>query len=348
MDTRRVLYLINMLKDGSSGKQEKLAELYDRSLQESDEYQQLCSILDSYSFVGSAGTSIQEHGNDLIHKMTEEPENIIQILRETQQLNELISSEIRHNEQLMDYPGAFTEEIHVVPKVNLDAYNQFLVSVAAACTYIIAVENGYGGLESLSWSENYNFTEKLSSVNTAYIPTLLELKYNTPPWMIYRRPASNNFVFSPYEYVLRYITTDELNKWILAEEYIEISPFLYGSPRRAGDTDLGIPIYLGIGNVISTKPLESLRLLQTGVGFRMAHPGGSMFLKRVPFLPEMLNRLASGSACIVEPEELTSVMNQWDAGYYINSNIQNHKCIICGEKLLGNDQVCRYHLGIRR
>lgn len=348
MDTKRVLYLINMLKDGSVDRQEQLAQLYDRALEESDEYQQLSGILNNYAFMGSSGAGIRDRGNELIYRMAEEPDNIVQIMKETEQLIELVRSEIKHNEKLISYPGAFTGDINIVPKTKLDAYNKFLNNIAAVCTYIIAVQNGNEGISGLYWSDNYNFSEKLTKINTSYIPALLQLDGIQNPWMIYRRPARSNYLFCPYEYVLRYITSGEFSKWTLADEYVEISPFLYGSPRRAANIDLGIPIYLGIGNIVSTSPLDSLRLLATGVGAKISHPNEKHFVKKVPYIMTMVSQLTSGVPCIVSPEEIVSTMNQWDAGYTINDNIRNHKCLICGEKLLGNDQICRIHLKMRR
>lgn len=344
MDSRRVLYLINMLKDGSSDRLGQLAALYNRALDEDDDYQKLKRILDSYSFMGTAGGSILDRGNDLIRRMAENPENIIQTLKETQQLIELINSEIAQNEKLLDYPGTFVTDINIVPKSDLDANNQFLTCIAAVCTYIIAVMIGYKGLDGLNWSDNYNFTEKLNRVNTSFIPALLKLEYNKPAWMIYRRPPRTSYLFSPYEYVLRYISTDEYKKWVLADEYREMSPFLYGSPRRAASLDLGIPIYLGIGNIVSTKPLESLKLLATGVGAKFLNPNEDLLWKRAPFLPEVLSAMACGAPCIVSPIKFTGLLNQWDAGCAMLYNRQNHKCLICGEKLIGREQVCEFHL----
>lgn len=342
MNTTGMLLLIELLKENTDGQEEKLSELYIRAIKDNDEYKRLRMNLDDNVFLGVMGKNLCNDGIVLLGKISDSPSDIMKLLGEIRQFNELIENDIEKGKQRMVYPGSFFEEVSVVEKKRIESYSLFLTQLASAITYFIALVEGFEGLNSLFWQSDRNFQDKLHDINNAFLPKLLKVTGNMQPWIIYKTINNNIVKFCPYEYKIKFISSNIYRDLVSRNDYIEYAPLKYYNKRIFQDDIVDVPIYCGIGNFVSTSPLESLSLLQSGVVTFPRNPSATMTNSRVPLITELMKRISYSGASIFTPRDVTNVLNQWDNSYYIHNNKIKHKCLLCGE-VLKNGTACKTH-----
>ena len=347
MNTDSLLFLIELLKSNTVGEEKKLSELYKRAINDNDEYIKLKYSLDNNLFFGVTGRNLLNDGNTYLKKINDSPDNIMELVDEIRQFNELIESDIVKGKTKIEYPGGFFEDVSIVEKTKIEAYDLFFTQLASAITYFVAVEEGFEGLNSLFWQDDKSLLDKIHSINNTFLPKLMNTTNNMQPWVIYKTINDKIIKFCPYEYHTKYISSDNFRDLINRNDYIEYAPLKYYNERLFQDDVVDVPIYCGIGNFVSTSPLESLSLLQSGVVTTPRNPNETMTKVKAPLLGELMKLISYRAASIFTPQNITSVLNQWDNSYYIQLNKKNHKCLLCGE-LVDNGLVCGTHFSFYR
>lgn len=347
MNTKSVLYLIELLKKNTLGEEEALKDIYLKAVSDSDEYLELINNLENNLFFGVTGKSIQEEGNRYVKEVRQNPDNVMELMKEIQQFNELVESDIKKGKSRIEYPGSFLEEINIVEKNKIEIYDLFFSQLASVITYIIAMEEGFEGLNNLFWKADSGLTNKIHSINNTFLPKLLSIDNSLQPWAIYKVLNKNDIKFCPYEYQLKYISSEQYEELINRSDYKLVMPMKYGNARVFGEDVVDVPIYCGKGNFVSSNPLEAIDLLHLGVVTKPKNPNSSMTYNKAPFIDVLIKTISYKSACIFSPQSITSVLNQWDNSLYIQKNINNHKCLLCGEPL-NYGTVCQSHFSFRR
>lgn len=347
MNTDSLLFLIELLKSNTVGEEVELGKLYSRAIKDNDECNKLKKSLDDNIFFGVTGKNLLKDGNDYLKRLSENPENIMDLLHEIRQFNELVENDIAKGKSKIEYPGGFFEDISIVKKSDIEFYDLFFTQLASAITYFIAMEEGFEGLNSLFWQDDKSLIDKVHSINNTFLPKLLNSRNNMQPWIIYKTINSNAIKFCPYEYQIRNISSDNYRDLINRNDYIEYEPLKYYNERLIHDDVVDVPIYCGIGNFVSTEPLCSFPLLQSGVVTIPRNPSDSMTIKKVPLIGELMKVISYRTASIFTPQSIINVLNQWDNLYYINNNKMNHKCLLCGEPVKVGI-VCKTHFSFYR
>lgn len=346
MNTSNVIFLIELLKKCTIGEEDSLKEIYFKTISESDEYINLSNNLENNMFLGVIGKSILDEGNRFIKKLHDYPNNILDLLKEIQQFNELIDSDIKKGINRIEYPGGFLEEINIVPKNKIKLYDLFFTQLASVITYIIALEEGFEGLKNLFWQHDSGLTYKIHNVNNAFIPKLLDLNNNMQPWVIYKTINKNTIKFCSYEYRYKNISSEQYDELSGKDDYKELMPFKFGNTRLFNEDVVDVPIYLGKGFFVSCDPIDAINMLDTGIVTTPLNPNDTITHRKAPFLDELLDIISYHKYCVISPLKITSILNQWDNSYYISNNRKKHKCLICGENLFCG-LVCKSHFNFQ-
>ena len=347
MNNKKIVYLVNLLVNESQGRENELKEIYIKAVMSDEDYLDLKAVLDSYVFYEGEGRLLLEEGRKLSNNLMEDPQNGIDTLRKMKQLSKKIVDEGEYFDTLMRRADPHLDQVAVHPKERLDAYHRAIDCIASSAAFIMMMEEGYIGVKTVYYSPEYTIQEKLNALNNDFLVKLLRTRYMADCWVIKRRFIKSRHSFTDSEYYISGISYDEymdIKKHMLiqrvnANVYINKSAFI--------GFDFEVPIYIGIGNLISEKPTECMPMIEGGVITDISYPSPSFYTEPLPVIDVALRKVTNNSMYVLSPEVAVDLMNQWESGYNINQRLRNHRCIICGD-LLNRGMVCIRHFDYRR
>lgn len=106
---------------------------------------------------------------------------------------------------------------------------------------------------------------------------------------------------------------------------------------------LNVPYCWGVGNIVSSTPENAITYLQQDIAIGVHNPTWNDVQRKIPTPFECLKKLAGGNRFCISPDELVRIMNQWEMGHEIEMRKQSHKCLFCGNRVVGKKMVCDEH-----
>ena len=343
MDSTKVLYLLGLLSRETSGREQELADLYQRALDEHDEIVRLRRLLDECVFYKELGGAIHSEGTEILGRIYREPARCLELLPRIAQSSERIESELRICEDWMCSPVPFQQDITVLRQRDTFAYMTALHAVASACVYLISIYSGPKACRNLSWDERVGIQEMLYAVNTKFLPALCRAERPSYSWVIRRKRLGGGALFGGDAFYLSYEDIGEVEVLCSAlhKEPIGTHAFLNIDAYESEETD--VPFCWGVGNLVSFSPDRALDMLKTDLVTHLRAPRKDELQYKVPAPLGCMHRLADGRDYCLPPEELLYAMNQWITGSEIELRKRTHNCLFCGKYLQGQRLVCPSH-----
>lgn len=343
MDSRKVLYFLELLNNETSGHADELAELFSRALDENEDVVRLKSLLTDYVYYREGGDTLKEKGSEIIEAVYSAPAKALETLPHLKHMLERIEKEVEICDELMRSPFPFNDIISVLKKKDTMAYLSVLKTIAGASVYLMML---YGGMEptrALTWADTGGIQEMVHAVNAELLPALCRVKRPEYSWVIRRKRLGGKALLGGDGYVLSYESARSVETVCrnLNKEPIGTHAFLNVSAYESGTYD--VPFCWGTGNIISITPDNALLSLQKDVATKLRAPQGAELYRKLPTPFECVKQLADGRIFCISPENLLLAMNQWEMGYEIEKRKQTHNCLICGKHIAGNRLACSSH-----
>ncbi|MCL2672277.1 MAG: hypothetical protein FWF10_09635 [Clostridiales bacterium] len=348
MNSLKVLYLINLLRNETSGKEKILAQLYENALDDNPDFRELRALLEENEFYFETGKALHRNGQNLLNAAMEQPADVFNILRAIRQAHEKIRHEAQACKRLLDEPGAFVEPITVVEKKHIPNYLKMLETLAASCAYLIAVYDGTQNLKRLTWAERAGFTERVHAVNLVFLPALCQINQIPRAWLITRKELGGKNLLGGTCFSISYLPYNHIKVLTSGLRTERLTPHFFLNMRAAETGESDVPYCWGVGNVVSPGPNDGLRLLQ-GQTFTKPPMPTREYLLKAPTNPlRCIMDLAGQRPFCVSPEDLVALMNYWQMGYEIHRRRQNRLCMFCGKPLPSGRMACPSHFSIER
>ena len=343
MDTKKVLYFLNVLYHETSGREEELMRLYDRAISENDDVIRLSELLNGCEFYPEVGRAMHRNGCELINRLRSDPTRSLEILPELRQASETISNAVKICEELMCSPFPFSDTITVLKRKNISAYMAALKTIAGTCVYLLALYMGIDSVRSLTWNDGVGLREMIYAVNTKFLPALMRIQIPDQSWVIRKKHMGGRALFGGDCFYLSYESTGNVEMLCgsLHKEPISTHVFLNIDAYESGACD--VPYCWGVGNLVSTGPDKALMLLSNDVVTGVRSPNLGELKRRVPSPFVCVRQLSDGALFCLTPDELLSAMNQWQTGHEIETRKATHHCLFCGKHIRGGGLVCPSH-----
>ena len=343
MDSKRVLYFLDLLSRETSGHSVELAQLYERALDENDDVAKLKRLLNDCDFYPEIGKSLLEHGRDILEKVYSSPSKSLEILPELKQAHESIVATVGICNELMHSPVPFTEAITVLKKKDTITYMAAVRTIASTCVYLMTLYAGLDPIRNLTWDDRVGIQEMIYAVNTKYLPALCSVKRPNYSWVISKKRMGGRALFGGDYFYLNYENTRRVEVLCSAlhKEPIGTHAFLNIDAYESGICD--VPFCWGLGNIVSVSPDNALQLLQKRVATKVRSPRSDELRRKVPTPVECIKQLTDGLMFCITPDELILALNQWQLGHEIEERKRTHNCLFCGKHLKDNKLVCAAH-----
>lgn len=343
MNSKKVLLFLELLSQETHGKENEIAELYKRALDENDDIMRLKALLNDYTYYRELGGSLFRNGEEMLDKVYSMPSRAIEFLPEIKQAHETIDNEVRVCNELMLSPFPFSEAITVLRKKDTIAYMRALKMIASTSVYLLVLYAGLDSIRDLTWNDTVGIQEMIYAVNTKFLPALCSIKRPNYSWVIRKKQMGGRALFGGECFYLSYENSRSVEVLCSAlhKEPIGTHAFLNIDAYESGLCD--VPFCWGLGNIVSVSPEDALLLLQKKIVTDVRSPRVDELRERVPTPIECIKKLADGALFCVSPDELLIAMNQWQIGHEIESRKKTHNCLFCGKYVMGNHLVCPSH-----
>lgn len=343
MDSKKVLYFLDLLNRETSGHVDEIAAIYKRALDENDDVARLRMLLNDYTYYREIGGALYNNGKDMLDKIYVKPSKALDILPQLKQAHESIDNEVRVCNELMHSPFPFSETITVLKKKDTIAYMSALKKIASTSVYLMTLYAGLDPIKNLIWDETAGIQEMIYAVNTKFLPALCGVRRPNYSWIIRRKKMGGRALFGGDGYYLNYenIRSVEVLCSTLHKEAIGTHAFLNIDAYESGECD--VPFCWGIGNIISASPDTAIMFLQNDVATKLRSPQGSELRRRMPTPFGCVKQLSDGAMFCISPDELLLSMNQWQIGHEIEERKLTHNCLFCGKHVDGSKLVCSSH-----
>lgn len=343
MDTKKVIYFLNMLRSETTGRDAELNQLYGAAISEDEDVVQLDTFLNDYNFYSGVGRTLHDNGSQLIDKLRANPYDALQTMQSIQQMNEMIANEASLCSNLLRSPEPFSDNITVLPKKDTMDHIEALKQTANAAAYLMILYGGMSAIKDLTWPTNAGLQEYIYTVNTKYLNKLMEIKRPGYSWVIRKKKLGGRALFSGDYFYLNYESNRSVEVLCSAlhKEPIGTHAFLNINAYEADEID--VPYCWGIGNLISTTPSKALSFLQADVVTTPRSPSASELSRKIPTPIECLRILTDQRPFCITPDELVSAMNQWQMGHEFYLRKKNGRCLFCGRMVDRGAYVCPSH-----
>lgn len=343
MDTRKVLFFLELLSKETTGLNKEVFQLYERALDENDDVVRLKMLLDDYTYYGEIGKALYNNGENLLDRAYSSTTHPLEILSEVRQANESIDNSVRICNELMCSPMPFSDTITVLKKKDIIAYMAALRMIASTCVYLITIYSGLDAIKNLTWNDKVGIQEMLYNVNTKFLPALCSVKRPNYSWVIRKKRMGGKALFGGGFFYLSYENARnvEIRCSAIHKEPLGTHAFLNIDAYETDSYDE--PLCWGLGNIVSVSPDNALTLLQKRVATNVRSPRIDELRKRVPSPFECITKLTDGALFCVTPDELLLALNQWQIGHEIEERKRTHNCLFCGKYVAGNKLVCPSH-----
>lgn len=343
MDSKKVLYFLNLLNRETSGHTDEIAEIYKRALDENDDVTRLKMLLNDYIYYREIGNALYKNGEEMLDKIYAMPSKALDILPQIKQAHESIDNEVGVCDELMHSPLPFSETITVLKKKNTIAYMSALKMIASTSVYLMTLYAGLEPIKNLTWDDTVGIQEMIYAVNRKFLPSLCRVKRPDYSWIIRRKRLGGGALFGGDSYYLSYenARSVEVLCSALHKEPIGTHAFLNIDAYESGECD--VPFCWGIGNIVSASPGTAISFLQNSVATKMRSPQAAELKRKMPTPFECVKQLSDGAMFCITPDDLLLAMNQWQVGHEIEERKRTHNCLFCGKHVDGNKLVCPSH-----
>ena len=343
MDTKKVIYFLNMLRRETSGRDLELNKLYGAAISEDNDVVQLDTFLNDYSFYSGVGRTLHNNGSQLIDKLRANPYDALQTLQSIKQMNEMIANEASMCSELLRSPGPFSDNITVLPKKDIMDHIEALKQTANSAAYLIILYGGISEVKDLTWPVSASLLEYIHIVNTKYLSKLMDVKRPEYSWIIRKRKIGGRALFSGDFFYLNYENNHsvEMLCGALHKEPIGTHAFLNIDAYEAGEVD--VPYCWGIGNLLSTTPSKALDFLKANVVTSPRSPLADELTRKIPAPTECMRILTDGKPFCISPDQLVNAMNQWQMGHEFYLRKRDGRCLFCGRTVGRGASVCSSH-----
>ncbi len=343
MDSKKVLYFLELLNRETSGHTDEIAEIYKRALDENDDVVRLKMLLNDYIYYREIGNALYKNGEEMLDKVYSMPSMVLDILPQLKQAHESIGNEARVCDALMHSPLPFSEAITILKKKDTIAYMTALKMIASTSVYLILLYAGLDPIKNLTWNDTVGIQEMIYAVNTKFLPALCGVKRPNYSWVIRKKRMGGRALFGGDCFYLSYENSRNVNVLCSAlhKESIGTHAFLNIDAYESGEC--GVPFCWGTGNIISASPDNAILFLQNSVATKVRSPQGAELKRKMPTPFECVRQLSNGVMFCVTPDELLLAMNQWEIGHEIEERKRTRNCLFCGKHVDGNKLVCSSH-----
>ena len=343
MDSRKVLYFIDLLKRETNGHEDIIIELYKRALDENDDIIRLKNLLGDYNYYREIGNAMYANGKAMLKQVYTTPDRALEMIPQIRQSYESIENAARVCDELMRSPMPFSETIAVLKKKDTIAYMGALQMIASVSVYLIALYSGLDPIKYLTWNDAVGIHEMINAVNTKFLPTLCEVERPSYSWVIRRKKLGGRALFGGDYYFLDYEDTKSVEVLCSALHKEKIGTHAFLNVDAYESEECEVPFCWGVGNILSVSPDNALQFLQHDVLTKMRSPDYLELKRKMPTPFECVRQLADGTPFCVTPDDLLLAMNQWQVGHEIEERKQTHNCLFCGKHVGGDRLVCPSH-----
>ncbi len=343
MDSRKVLYFLEILARETKGHSEEIADIYKRAIDENDDVQSIKVFLDDYVFFREIGKSLHHDGAELINRIYASPLEALELLIKIRQSRERMDSIFSNCDKLICSPFPTIETVSILRKKDIISYLETYKLIASTSVYLMLIYGGVSEIKDLTWNDMVGIQERIYSINARFIPKLRTVKHPNYGWMIKKRRLGGRALFGGEGFYLSYenIRSFELQCKALHKEPIGTHAFLNIDAYENGECD--IPYCWGIGNIVSVSPGEALSFLQSDIVTKLRAPRIGEFSRKLPTPLECVKQLADGKKFCINADELLQAMNRWLVGNEIEKRKRSHNCLFCGKYIDSNKLVCSSH-----
>ena len=346
MNNKKIMYLVNLLANEADDKKKELKEIYEKAAKSDSNYTDLSAVMESYLFYEGEGRLLLEEGRKLQKELMENPQKGIDTLRRMEQLSNKIVEEGEYFDTLMRRADPHLDQVAVLPKEKLRGYCDALDCIASSAAFIMMMEEGMLGVKTVYYSLDYTIQERLNAINNDFLEKLLRPRKMAECWVIKRRLNKSRYGFTDIEYYISGISYEEycdIKKHMLMQR---LNANLYVNTASFNGMDYEVPLYIGVGNLISEKPTECLPMINGGVLTGVSYPNMDFYHEPLPVLNTALRKVTGNRMYILSPRVAVDIMNQWEAGYNIYKRRLDRRCILCGD-ILDKGLVCVRHFNYR-
>lgn len=343
MDSKKVLFFLDLLNRETRGHTDEIAELYKRALDENDDIIHLKMLLNDYIYYREIGSALYKNGEEMLDKIYAMPSKALEILPLLKQAHESIDNEVRVCDELMHSPLPFSETITVLKKKDTFAYMSALKMIVSTSVYLITLYAGLEPIKNLTWDDTVGIQEMIYAVNTKFLPSLCDVRRPSYSWMISRKKLGGRALFGGDGFFLNYENTRSVEVLCSAlhKEPIGTHAFLNIDAYESGEYD--VPLCWGIGNIVSASPDTAVTFLKNSVVTKLRSPQIYELREKMPTPLECVRTLSDGAMFCITPDELLLAMNQWQIGHEIEKRKSTHNCLFCGKHIDENKLVCSSH-----
>ena len=111
MDSRKVLYFLDLLNRETNGHADEIAVLYQKAIDENDDVARLKMLLDECVAYREIGRSLYNKGTELLKNIYVDPTKSLDILPPLRQVCENIEDELKNCDRLMRSPFPFSDAV---------------------------------------------------------------------------------------------------------------------------------------------------------------------------------------------------------------------------------------------
>ena len=343
MDTKKVLFFLDILRNNTTGYGEELANLYRKALDENDKVCQLKKLLDESNYYGVIGENLYNEAENKIQEIYANPGHALEILPELVQCSEKIESQVRFSQQILLNPNETLDTVSIVKKKDVIAYLEAYKMIASACVYLTVLYEGTEKIKYISWNDVVEIRDIIYLINTKFIPLLCSIKPSNHSWVIWKRGLGGKALFGGDAFYISYENTERMEVLCspIRKEPMGTHSFLNIDAYEKNEKD--VPFCWGTGNIVSFSPDEALLYLQKDIATNVKSPTSINYQGQMPTPMECLRRLSDGMPFCISPEDFIKVLNKWLIGKEIEDRKRTHNCLFCNRHLNGNKLVCDSH-----
>ena len=343
MDSRRVLFFLDLLNSETSGHADELKTLYKRALDDDETVNRLRTLLDDNWFYGLIGESRLEKGKELLKRIYAEPSSALDLIPQLKQVCEEIEAAEKDSREAVMDPAPNIATVSVLKKTDAAAFAEALRAITSSSLYLMLLYEGLDSIKNISWNDNVGIQEMKYAVNTRFLPNLCRIRRPEYSWVIRKRKTGGRALFDIDCFYISYESTHKVEMLCssLHKEPMGTHSFLNIDAYESGEND--VPFCWGVGNIVSASPETALRFLQEKVAIKLRSPKSIDLKRRMPAPVECVRKLADGALFCVTPDEMLRAMNQWYIGYEIEKRKTAQQCLFCGKHVKRDRLVCPEH-----
>ena len=347
MKSEKILYAIYLLLSSCPEKEIELSDLYKKVLDDNKDYKELFKLTQNVIPYGVDGKSILENATHLLESARNNPNEIYYIMDQIRYLLRVIKHNIEQSEAMLRVNDN-QKNITIIKKDEMMLFDEVIDSIAKSMMYIIVISGRYDKLHGLVWHKD-NISLKMHSVNNELKSIVLQDCRDLYAWVIKKIRNNNEIKLSEYEYVLYKISFQDYFELIKNPEFEKINTNLYYNKTVDEKGMVEIPIYLGIGHIISKSVEDIIDFLEPDrVGYSLNSVKDVIVKEKNITIDDLIKLLCDEKKYVINPIEVVRAFNEWIMARNIFNCTRDKKCIFCGKSMTDGNRVCLNHFHFQR